>query len=216
MDVSPRKYLSEVDDVLERNRHLTWGGGHASSSVPVDSRPFSRKRSLTSPLLPPGHHRPSIDLEMLKEEQSGTSSDGEASTSSLSASSEVEARGQTGMRGQVELKGQENVKSTRRRWSSMGVGREDTGRWQPRHCFHNDTLRVYDHHPSPTQTQVLDSLQTINSQLGELLDRVGAPAAPAARLSLPAAIPYRQQQPATLPEESTLPSNARYTSNNLV
>lgn len=200
--------MSEVDSVLDRNRRLTWGGGGGSAA----NRPYSRKRNLTSPLLFAGGHRPNTEragLEMLREEQSGASSDGEASTSSLSTSSaaEVEVRGHAEVRGRADLQLPSAAKgpgNTGRSWS-MGIGGEGVAsieRWRSRHHSHGGAMKSGDH-----PTQMLDSLHTINSQLGELLDRVGAPA----RMSMPAAIPYGQQQPYIRSEESTLASsNARY------
>jgi hypothetical protein len=202
-----------VDDILDRRRRLTWAG--------ANSRPYSRKRIFTSPTVFPGGTRrldtERVGLEMLREEQSGASSEGEASSTSSAAEVEVrEVIGQAGLQ-----------RDTTGRSQSVGRGGEgvlgDVGRWRSRHFSHGDAVKSRDHHPSlvsdrhpsvaaPEQAQVLDSLHTINSQLGELLDRVGgAPVAPpVARMSMPAATQYSGQQTTFLPEESTsAPSNTR-------
>lgn len=188
-----------MDSVLDRNRRLTWGGS--------DSRPFSRKRNLTSPLLFPGPHRPDtehrVGLEMLQEEQSGASSEGEASSSSTSSAADMEVRGRDDLRKAPDEPPSPDPLPGRS-WSRGGEGVAAT-RWRSRHHSHGDTQRD---HPSssPKQTQMLDSLHTINSQLGELLNRVGAPTAP--RMSMPASFHYGQPP---LPEEPALTSsNARY------
>lgn len=196
LDVLAHNYLSEeVDSVLERNRRQTSGGSA--------NRPFSRKKNFTSPLLFPGTHRPDVEcvgLEMLREEHSGASSEGEASSSSLSTSSVVEAE----VRGRTDLElssspATRTLGNAGRNWS-RGDAVVANGGWSSRR--YSDMVKRHDHPGSSpsNQTQMLDSLHTINSQLGELLHRVAAPTAPAG-----------MSVPTFLPEEPALPpSNTRY------
>lgn len=149
-----------------RDRHLT--GASATTSV----RPFSRDRAWTSPSA-----RQTLSLskhcsggEKRGEDGGGVSSDVELSSysSTSSSPSEIELR-----RVKTHSRSRTNslaTKSSKRRshsykWKSGGGAS---------HVRETSPLRTYSkHRDEANQAAMLDSLTTINSQLGTLLDRLG-------------------------------------------
>lgn len=133
-------------------------------------RPFSRKSYMTSPL-------PFVPTHTLSTKQCGddrTSSEGEVSSSSSSSSSSTYSIREPEWRGESSAP---TVGNARKNWKGSGKGvARGSERWNgSRH----EAASPRDHPSSSLNQRVmLDSLHSINSQLGELLSRVGSAPAP--------------------------------------
>lgn len=169
------QYLSKLDTILDRHRF-------SNGDVPLKDR----ERRLTSPLPysatrePVGKH--AARLKLYDKRQTGVSSEGElssSSTSSLTSSDE-----ELGYRGRsqshVVSSARVNPASMQKSWRKGGQVLAGVA-WKERHSgtsrHHPEAVPSGDGdgktHHDHSQTAVLQSLHSINSQLGQLLNRVG-------------------------------------------
>ena len=165
-----RQYLSKLDAILDRHKHQHTNGTSGTGDVPPQGR--ARERRSTSPLPFSAVHRPCTKHVPL------VSSEGEwsSSTSSLiSSDDEMEQRRRSHSlnvpSARVELKtrrGSEQVSSPVKRKETHGKHRLEVGGQS-----HN-----------PSQAAVLHSLHSINSQLGQLLNKVGTGGKPGEGLNV--------------------------------
>lgn len=161
-DTFGRQYLSKLDAILDRHKHRHTNG---TEDVPLQDR--ARERRLTSPLPFSAAHRLGTKQALYG---TGVSSEGELSSSS--ASSLTSSEDELEQRGQPHALNVPSARVDPRRSDQVPtpVKRKETHGGTVRH--HSD-LDGSGQSRNPSQTAVLHSLHSINSQLGQLLNKVG-------------------------------------------